>query len=187
MEVEADAVVVVDLQQAFVRGAEAIPDAAHVLAAAEDLVRRARAAGALVVHLQNDGPAGAPDEPESEGWALALPPDDHEPVLRKKEDDGFIGTRLEQLLAAPEIETVVVCGVMSEMCVAATARGALQRGLTVILPRDAHGTYPIPGDATGGMPVPAEQVARVAEWSLGDEVIIPRSGEEITFRAPTLP
>jgi streptothricin hydrolase len=33
---------------------------------------------------------------------------------------------------------------MSEMCVSATARSALQRGIAVVLAHDAHATYDIP-------------------------------------------
>jgi hypothetical protein len=33
---------------------------------------------------------------------------------------------------------------MSEMCVSATARSALQRGIVVVLAHDAHATYDIP-------------------------------------------
>lgn len=66
--------------------------------------------------------------------------------------------------------------VPSEMCVAATARGAMTRGFTVVLPRDGHTTYAVPAD--GAAPaVPATHVSRVAEWSLGDEVVAPDTAD----------
>ena len=68
------------------------------------------------------------------------------------------------------------------MCVAATARAAMQRGLSVVLPRDAHGTFSIPADSGGGVAVPAAQVARVAEWSLGDALVVTRDSAEIAFK-----
>jgi hypothetical protein len=34
---------------------------------------RARAVGAVVIHLENDGPAGAVDQPGTPGWELYLP------------------------------------------------------------------------------------------------------------------
>lgn len=55
----------------------------------------------------------------------------------------------------------MLCGVQSEMCVAATARGAMRRGVSIVLPRDAHGTYPVPAEA-GGIAVLASHVSRVA-------------------------
>ncbi|MEI2775611.1 MAG: isochorismatase family protein [Tetrasphaera sp.] len=108
------------------------------------------------------------------------PPAAEELVVRKRGDDGFAGTDLESVLVKHGVHTVVLCGIQSEMCVAATARGAMQRGLSVVLPRDAHGTYPIPADH-GGIAVPAAHVSRVAAWSLGDAVSAPASVSGIAF------
>jgi len=66
--------VLVDLQAAFVTGPDAVPGAVVLLAAATDLLDRARQARSLVVHLQNDGPPGAVDEPGTPGWALYVKP-----------------------------------------------------------------------------------------------------------------
>lgn len=73
---------------------------------------------------------------------------------------------------------------MSEVCVGATARAALERGFGVVMPHDGHATYTI--KATRGISdeVPAQMVARVAEWALGDEVeIVPRT-TDVTFTSP---
>jgi nicotinamidase-related amidase len=91
--------------------------------------------------VQNDGASGAADEPETPGGALVLEPKIGEPVIRRHRDDAFVDTRLEALSHDAGAEVIVVCGVQSEMCVAATARTARERGLVVVLPRDAHGTY----------------------------------------------
>jgi len=72
-------------------------------------------------------------------------------------------------------------GIQSEMCVAATARGAMSRGLTVVLPRDGHTTYAVPADGTAPA-VSAAHVSRVAEWSLGDEVVAPDRVAGVVFR-----
>jgi nicotinamidase-related amidase len=179
----AQALVVVDVQRAFVSGPDAVPDHERLMRATERLLDQARAGGALVVFLQNDGPAGAPDQPGTEGWALAPAVRPGETVLRKAEDDGFEGTDLEALLRAGGVEAIAVCGVLSEMCVAATARAAMDRGFQVLLPHDAHATYdvpPGPGDSPG---VPARMAARAAEWSLGDEVVIVDAASGIGFGA----
>ncbi len=174
------ALVVIDMQRAFVTGPDAVPQAERVVAAVDLLLARARESGALVVHLQNDGPTGAPDEPGTAGWGLATEPLRDETVIRKYEDDGFVGTDLEEVLRRHDAHSIVVCGVQSEMCVAATARAAMARGMTVLLPRDAHGTYPIPDDGEGGG-VTAPDVARVAEWSLGDEAVVVQHSDQVTF------
>lgn len=179
---EADALIVIEVQRAFVTGPDAIPGAGDVLVAVDRLIRNARDAGSLIVHVQNDGPSGAADEPGTPGWMLHIEPLPAEPVVRKVEDDAFAGTALETLLRDHGAASVVVCGVQSEMCVAVTARTAMERDLVVILPRDAHGSYPVPADTNGGVAVPAAHVARVAEWSLGDAIVVPRSSAQVSFR-----
>jgi nicotinamidase-related amidase len=184
-----DALIVVDMQMAFVHGPHAVPGGAELVERIGRTLGHARAAGALVVHLQNDGPDGAPDEPGTAGWEPALPlePGELEFLVRKAADDGFEGTRLGELLKRYGVDRIVLCGVQSEMCVAATARGALARGLHVLLPHDAHATYDIP--AVDGLAelVPAHQVARVAEWSLGDEVEIVAHAADVEFVEATRP
>ncbi|MEW1631557.1 isochorismatase family protein [Streptomyces sp. NPDC089173] len=179
------ALLVVDLQTAFVAGDTPVPDAHRLLDRVDGLVRRARAAGALVVHLQNDGPAGEPDEPHTPGWELHLPVADGpaETVIRKTEDDGFESTTLEDRLTAAGVTSLAVCGVMSEMCVLATARRALELEYRVVLPHDAHATYDIPAAPGISERVPAVMASRVAEWALGDEVEVVAHAEDVTFAA----
>ena len=179
----ADALIVVDVQAAFVLGADAVVDAEPVLENIRLLLCRARAAGALVIHLQNDGPDGAVDEPGTPGWELALAVElgDTELVVRKSKDDGFVGTELDGLLHRYDVDRLIVCGVQSEMCIGATARGALERGYRVTLPHDAHSTYDIPAVDGLAERIPARHVARVAEWALGDEVEIPAHARDVEF------
>lgn len=179
---EADVLLLVDVQRGLVTGPGAIPGAADVLAAADRLIQSARDSEALIVQIQNDGPEGATDEPGTPGWELVIQPLATESVLRKREDDAFAGTGLEMLLQDRGAASVVICGVPSKMCVAATARAAMQRNLVVVLPQDAHGTYPISADTDGGVAVPAAQVAPVAEWSLGDALVVTRSSTQVAFR-----
>jgi streptothricin hydrolase len=166
-----DALIVVDMQSAFVSGENAVPDAPRLIDRTTQLLDRAREAGAVVVHLQNDGPPGADDEPDTPGWELYLTvkPGPREHVIRKPRDDGFDATSLGQILIAAGVRSVAICGVMSEMCVHTTARTALARGYRVVLPYDAHGTYNIPAVPGVSEKIPAHIVSRVAAWSLGNQ------------------
>ena len=174
-----EALVIVDAQTGFLAGDKAIPDANHLISRLEDLLARARRARALVVHLQNDGELGAVDEPRQSGWALhvqiSLSPD--ETVIRKTTDDGFARTALGELLDNRGVRRIAISGLLSEMCVSATARTALARGLQVVLPHDAHATYDL-GD------IPACIVARVAEHALGGEIELADSSADVSFVAP---
>jgi nicotinamidase-related amidase len=182
----AEALVVVDVQVAFVSGAGAVPAAEPLAEAIVGLVTRARAVGAVVIHLQNDGPAGAVDEPGTPGWELYLPVHEgaDEVVIRKTGDDGFDGTDLGGLLHRRGVRRLAICGVMSEMCVSATARAALQLGFGVVLPHDAHATYDIPAAPDISDVVPAAVASRVAEWALGDGIDIVARAAAVDFVAP---
>ncbi len=181
--VPVDCLILVDLQAAFVTGPDAVPDAAVLLAAARDLLDRARQAGSLIIHLQNDGAPGTEDEPGTSGWALYIEPGAGETVVRKGTDDGFEGTDLGDILAARRIRRLAITGLASEMCVSATARSALRRGLDVVLPHDAHASYDIPALPGVAPTIPAAIVARVAEWALGDQLELPVTGREVLFTA----
>ncbi|MCZ3380257.1 isochorismatase family protein [Rhizobium sp. AG207R] len=177
----ADVLLVVDVQNAFVEGPSAVPGHATLKAMIELLLDKARSAWAPVIFLQNDGPPGALDEPFQPGWKLHFPPLSGEVVIRKTEDDGFDGTDLDAILTAFGAKHLVICGVLSDMCVAATARAALERGYGVLLPHDAHATYDVPA-GPGSQGVPAAMAARAAEWSLGDEIRICASAREVRFK-----
>ncbi len=173
--------ILVDLQAGFVDGPHAVAGAGGLVVAAGDLLDRARQAGSLVIHLQNDGEPGTPDQPGTPGWELHLKPDEGEPVIRKSSDDGFEGTHLGAMLDSHQIRRLAITGLLSEMCVSATARTALHRGLEVVLAHDAHATYDIP-ELPGIAPtVPAVAVARVAEWALGEELELAAVSGDVLF------
>ncbi|MFD3533825.1 isochorismatase family protein [Streptomyces sp. NPDC058664] len=184
-----DALIVVDVQSAFVTGAGAVPGAARLVDRTTDLIARARRVGALVVHLQNDGPPGAEDEPHTPGWELHHPvePGPAEVVVRKPHDDGFRDTPLGGVLADAGVRAVAVCGVMSEMCVQATARTALERGYRVVVPYDAHATQDVPAAPGIGGAIPAATVSRVAAYALGGDAETTVPAARVTFTAPVPP
>jgi hypothetical protein len=75
-ERDVQALIVVDMQAAFVSGSTGVPMAAELVITVKALLRAARGNGTLVVQLQNDGPQGALDEPGTPGWELFLPAGD---------------------------------------------------------------------------------------------------------------
>jgi nicotinamidase-related amidase len=172
------ALLLIDAQQGLLDGKAAIPDAAAVLGCLVRLLAAARSAGTLIIHLQNDGASGSLDEPGTPGWFIhhKVAPEPGELVLRKTRDDGFDGTELEDVLARRGVTRIAVAGLLSEMCVSATVRGALARGLQVVLVHDAHATYDLDD-------IPASIVARVAEHALGDEVEL-ADAVSVTFGRP---
>ncbi|MFF3900907.1 cysteine hydrolase family protein [[Kitasatospora] papulosa] len=180
------ALIVVDVQRAFVRGDGALPEAERLVDRTAELITRAREAGALVVHVQNDGPAGGDDEPHTPGWGLHHPVDTGrgEVVIRKTHDDAFQETSLESVLTTSGVRSLAVCGLMSEMCVQATARTAVELGYRVVLPYDAHATYDIPAEPGISAVVPAAVVSRVAAWPLSRDADVTARAADVGFTAP---
>ncbi|MER3409242.1 MAG: carbamoylsarcosine amidase [Thermoleophilia bacterium] len=62
-----------------------------------------------------------------------------EPVLVKLFASAFFGTPLASLLAAEEVDSVIVTGASTSGCVRATVVDALQHGYRPIVPREAVG------------------------------------------------
>ena len=78
-----------------------------------------------------------------------------EPIVYKHEPNSFLNTNLLDLLKSWETERVVVSGMMTHMCVDATARAASDFGFQVIVAEDACATRDLSyGDTT----IPAEYV-----------------------------
>jgi streptothricin hydrolase len=101
-------------------------------------------------------------------------------------DDGFHKTGLSSLLIKHGVRHLAVCGVMSEMCVSATARSALNLGYHVVLPHDGHATYDIPAVEGLADAVPHAMASRVAEWALGDQIDVIAHAADVHFHSVLL-
>ena len=78
-----------------------------------------------------------------------------EPIVYKHEPNSFLNTNLLELLQSWDIERVVITGMMTHMCVDASARAASDLGFQVIVAEDACATRDLKyGDTT----IPAELV-----------------------------
>jgi ureidoacrylate peracid hydrolase len=79
-----------------------------------------------------------PGTPGVEFYGVA--PLGDEPVVVKHRYSAFIGTRLEQVLHAMGVRTVVMTGVGTNVCVESTARDAFQRDFNVVFLSDCTAT-----------------------------------------------
>jgi len=123
------ALLLIDLQNDyFPGGLFPLWNTDDTLTAIKDAVRRARAAGVLVVHVQhvaspeagiapffNAGTEGARIHPD----ILAAAPD--APIVIKHFADSFFKTDLEKVLCEHEVGELLVCGMMTQNCVTHTA------------------------------------------------------------------
>ena len=70
-----------------------------------------------------------------------LAPLDDELVIDKNASSPFNGTGIDQLLRNLGLETLVIVGMATDMCVETTARDAADRGYNVIVVEDATATF----------------------------------------------
>jgi nicotinamidase-related amidase len=71
----------------------------------------------------------------------ALYPEPGEPVLDKPGKGAFYQTDLQLMLQNRSIDTLLVCGVTTEVCVHTTVREANDRGYRCVVIGDACGSY----------------------------------------------
>jgi nicotinamidase-related amidase len=76
-------------------------------------------------------------------------PSDGETVLSKNDASAFVTGELEPLLRDASTEWLIVAGVWTEACVAATVRDAIPRGFRVLLVKDACGSGTVAMHQTG--------------------------------------
>lgn len=102
----------------------------------------------LVVHLQL---INLPENPNAERYNGYLPvqkgtrgadiidefysPQDI--IVEKNKDSGFFETNLDMVLKTHHVDTVIVTGMQTQICVQTTAADAFFRGYNVLIPRDA--------------------------------------------------
>ncbi len=162
--------VLVDIQNDyFPGGANPLdePDAAAWNAGR--LLAAFRASEEPVIHLQHvwDDPSATYMRPETDGIDIhvSVAPAEGEPVVRKAFANGFHSTTLADELEAAGAEAVVVCGMMTSMCVDATVRAAADLGYEVSVAHDACATMPL---TFGDVEVPAEHVQAAFLAALAD-------------------
>ncbi|HEX7761860.1 MAG TPA: isochorismatase family protein [Caulobacteraceae bacterium] len=108
----------------------------------------ARQAGRPVAFIRHDG---APDDglaPGKPGWPVwpALGQAADEPTFSKTVGDSFSQPALCDWVAGQGAQGVILLGAQTDQCVAATVKGALERGLKVTVVADAHSTWDFNGE-----------------------------------------
>src|SRR5882757_8881254 len=172
------ALVMIDLQNEYLAGPIALPDATSAIASAAKLLARAREAGTRIFHVAHKGrPGGLFDRLAERGAIVAeLAPLPNEPVIEKGLPNAFAGTDLQARLAATERKDIILAGLMTHMCVSSTARAGLDLGYRITVDANSCATRDLP-DGRGGS-IAAATVHDVALAELSDRFAIIARGDD---------
>jgi maleamate amidohydrolase len=152
------ALIVIDFSCAFTQGAAGFPggDFALAMAATQRLLTAAR--GRVPVFFTTI--AYAPDMHDAGLWAVKVPwlrtcqlngaaaaidpllaREPSEPLIVKKFPSAFFGTDLHDRLRRADIDTLLIAGCTTSVCVRATALDAMQHGYRPLVVREAVGDF----------------------------------------------
>lgn len=152
LKLDKSAVLVVDMLNDFVTGAIGCDRAKAIVPATAELLAEARIAGVPVIYC-NDSHYAVIDR-EFEVWgphAVAgtpgaevipeLKPEEKDYIVPKHRYSGFFQTNLDILLKELGIDTVIMTGLHSHMCVRHTSADAFQLGYNVVVAKEATNSF----------------------------------------------
>lgn len=173
------AVIVVDMQKVFCEpdGALYVPNTAKIIQPIQALVDAARGANVPVIYLRHivrgDGSDTgrmrdlypnvdeilARSEPNVE-VIDALVPQPGDVIIDKLFYSGFHGTDLDTVLRARDVDTIIVCGTVTNVCCETTIRDGVHREYKVIALSDANAAMDYPDLGFGA--ISAEEIQRIS-------------------------
>jgi nicotinamidase-related amidase len=116
------------------------------------LLERWRASGRRIIHVRHDSvEPNSSLRPDAPGNALrpGFQPQPGEPLVTKSVNAAFIGTDLDLRLRRLGVDTVILFGISTDMCVSTSVRVGANMGYHVIVVEDACDCFDLP-DGEGG-------------------------------------
>ena len=135
------ALLIIDMQVGLFNSPDNPYGRDRVLANINQLIQKAREAGAPIFAARHTGPLGSPIEPGSPLWQLL--PDlkvdaDADTVFDKTKSSCFLGTGLAERLAEAGVNELVIVGMKTQYCIDTTCRVAAELGFEPVLVADGH-------------------------------------------------
>jgi nicotinamidase-related amidase len=152
LDAKTTALVVIDLQQGIVGSQTAPYSATDVVERSARLAKRFRERGAVVILVHVDpGPQGVlfprlitdverpRMNPTADFAAIVreMGPEPGDVVVTKHQPSAFFGTDLEIHLRRRRMETIVLCGIATNIGVESTARTGFEHGFNLVFASDA--------------------------------------------------
>lgn len=176
------ALIAIDFQNEYFNGRMPIPDGLAALRQTRRLIDWADRHAMAVFHAQHIAPTDSPifaEGSEAFGIHAELRPAAHHVVLTKTTPSAFAGTALEAELHARGIRTLVLTGLMTHMCVSATAFDAAPRGYQSLIVSDACATRDLDLDLEDGGVLGHRELHRAALRGVSDVVAEVRTTADV--------
>ena len=162
------ALLIIDVQNDYFEGGKSELYNSHkALMNIEKVLKLFREKGLPIIHVQhiNTRAGAAFFLPDTAGVSIHknLTPLDNETLIVKHAPNSFLNTNLSSVLQEKGISQLIICGMMSHMCVDTTARACMDFGLKVTLLEDACATKDL---IYNQHTIPAETVHNVFMASL---------------------
>lgn len=154
------ALLIIDVQNDYFPGGKAeLYNSLEALDNIEKVMAQFRQRHLPVIHVQHiNAYEGATFFlPNTDGACIhsRLKPLENESLIIKQAPNSFLGTNLEAILKENEITDLIICGMMSHMCIDTTVRACMDYGIKVTLLEDACATKNL---VFHGIEIPAEVV-----------------------------
>jgi nicotinamidase-related amidase len=141
-----EALIVDDVLEEFVYGKISSPRAKRIIAPTKKLIEAARKSRISIIYVCD---AHLPSDPEMDVWGphamkgtkgaqvvRAIKPSVGDYIFEKRVYSSFQGTGLELLLRDLKVDTVVIVGLLTDICVRHSAADAFMRGFKVKIAKD---------------------------------------------------
>lgn len=145
------ALIVVDMLYEFVKGRLRSPDAEVIIPSIKALIDYAHGKGIPVIHVVDQH---LPQDRELKLWGEhamkgspearivdELKPGGNDIVLHKRSYSGFRDTGLDPLLRSLGVDTVILTGIHTHICILHTAWDAFYHGYNIIVVKDAVAAF----------------------------------------------
>lgn len=133
-ENNAKALLLIDIQDFYFSGGRSpLENPEKASLNAQEILKKFREKGMLVVHIRHNAKSGAEIHKH-------VMPIKKEKVISKDNVNSFKDTDLLKYLRAHKVKQLIICGMMTHMCVEAATRAAHDFGFDCILIRDACAT-----------------------------------------------
>ncbi|WP_320991716.1 cysteine hydrolase family protein [Hungatella sp.] len=144
----------------------------------KDLLKKFRKQNLPVIYIRHESLHGTFFNPNTDGVQIHhdIKPLDTETVIVKHEPNSFYETDLQNKLVENEITELVVCGMMTHMCIDTTIRAAKDYGYEITLISDGCATKDLEWN---GVTLPASLIQSTYMASLNQKFANIKLGAEI--------